>query len=228
MVPEWVEFLLSGVCHQYPAHALTFQGAPLPLCARCTGLFAGGLLALLILLAWGRGRRGGFAPWWAQGVLAALATWWALDGINSFLYGWLGAPWLYEPTNALRLLTGLGLGLAAAIELLPAAAQCLVPWPEARPVIERPGELGALLACQAGAAALLLRGRLPYIVAAAWPALGVAVLLGGANTLLLVLLLGGEPEHLSRRRLALLTLGGAALALAETGSLALLRRWVGV
>jgi uncharacterized membrane protein len=227
-MPAWIEFLLSGVCHQYPEHALRFQGVALPLCARCTGLFGGAFLALAILLAWGRGRRTGFAPWWAQGALAALATWWALDGLNSFLFGLLGRPWLYEPTNALRLATGLGLGLAAGIELLPAAAQVLVARGDPRGVIQRPRELAVLLACQAALAALLLRGRLPYALAAAWSTLGVALLLGGANALLLTIVLGGEPGTLSRRRLAALAFGGALLALAEAGGLALLRRWLGV
>ncbi len=227
-MPAWIEFLLSGVCHQYPEHALHFQRMPLPLCARCTGLFGGALLTLLILLAWERGRRAAFAPWWAQGILVGLATWWALDGLNSFLYDWWGAPWLYEPTNALRLLTGLGLGLAAGIELLPAAAQCIVARPEARPVIERPRELGVLAMCLACAAGLLLRGRLPYALAAGWATAGVATLLAGANTLLLTILLGGEPADLTHRRLVLYTAGGALLALAEAGGLALLRRGMGV
>ncbi len=227
-MPAWIEFLLSGVCHQYPEHALHFQGAALPLCARCTGLFGGALLALVILLLTGRGRRLGFAPWWAQGVLAALATWWALDGLNSFLYAWLGRPWLYEPTNTLRLLTGLGLGLAAGIEVLPAATQCLLVEGDPRPVIQRPGELAILLACQAAGGALLLRGRLAYGVAAAWAVAGVMVLLVGANTLLATILAGAEPETLTGRRLAVLTAGGALLALAETGGLALLRSWLGV
>jgi uncharacterized membrane protein len=227
-MPTWVEFLLSGVCHQYPGHALVVSGAPLPLCARCTGLFGGALLSLLILLAWRRGRRTGFAPWWAQGVLAGLGVWWALDGVNSFLYALLGRPWLYEPTNVLRLATGLGLGLAAGLTLLPAAAQCIARQGIAQPVIDRPRELGALLFCQAALGALLVRGRLPYTIAAAWPTLGVAVLLGGANALLLIVLAGEDPATQRRRRLGLLAAGGLLLALAEMTSLALLRRWLGV
>lgn len=227
-MPHWIEFLLSGICHQYDGHAIVIQGAPLPLCARCAGLFGGALLSVLVLVAFGRGRRIRFAPWWAQGALAALATWWGLDGVNSLLYALLGRPWLYEPTNALRLMTGLGLGVALGLQVLPVAALCLARRPESRPVIERPRELGLLLLCQAAWAALLLRGAVPYPVAAAIPILGVATMLGGANGLLLVALTDYTPDRLSGRRIVLSAAGGLLIALALTSGLAGIRSVVGI
>lgn len=46
-----------------------------------------------------------------------------LDGINSYLSLFPGAPNLYEPQNWLRLLTGSGMGLAMAAVILPAFNQ---------------------------------------------------------------------------------------------------------
>ncbi len=227
-MPAWAQFLLSGVCHQIPEHSLEIGGEVLPLCARCTGQFGGALLTILSLAAVRRHHRSTFAPWWAQGAMAALAAWWALDGVNSFLFGLLGRPWLYEPMNGLRLVTGLGLGLVAGVQLLPAAALCISRDRDSRPIIERPREILLLLGGLALMGALWLSGRLPYLVAAAWPALGVAVLLGSANGLLLVLLLGGTPDSLSQRRLGALALGGLALGLIEAGGLATLRSLLGV
>ncbi len=227
-MPSWVVFLLSGVCHQIPEHSFWIDGQVLPLCARCTGQFGGALLAIVALVVAGRYRRSLFAPWWAQGVMAALAAWWALDGVNSFLYGLLGRPWLYEPMNGLRLITGLGLGLVAGVELLPAVALSIVRQPERRPIIDRPIEILVLLGGLMLAGAIGLSGRLPYLLAAAWPALGVAALLGGANGLLLVLVTGATPESLSRGRLGAFALGGLGLGLLEAGALATLRRLIGV
>ncbi len=104
-------FLLSGLCHQLPEHSLTFGGLPLPLCARCTGLFTGAALTFLILWAVDRGRTGGL-----DGRLAALmgllGAAWLVDGVNSLGSFWRSRPFLYPPSNALRLATGLGMGFA--------------------------------------------------------------------------------------------------------------------
>jgi uncharacterized membrane protein len=222
-MPHWLNVWLSGICHQYPDHALIIHGEPLPLCARCTGLFGGALLTWIALTAWGRGRRGAWAPWWAQGVLAALATWWALDGLNAFLFDILGRPWLYEPTNALRLATGLGMGVSIALTLAPLAAQYLFQAPEAGPPISKPQELGLLLAITAAWGLLWWRGNIPYMIAALWPILGVGSLLSIANALLLVLAIAPTRDSPTPRFI----LGGIALSFVEPLVVAFVRQLLG-
>lgn len=226
-VPGWVEFLLSGVCHRFPGHALTYGGQLSPLCARCTGMYCGAVLVLVLLAAGGAWRRAGYAPAYIQGIVLALAVWWALDGANAFAYELLGRPWLYEPTITIRLLTGLGMGMGIAIELWPVAVQTFVDVPDQRPAIERPPEVVGVLAVLVSTGLLLESDRLPWALVAAWSTLGVAVLLVAANTLLLALLKQITGSRLRGMHLALVLCGGTGLALAEMGGLALFRRLVG-
>jgi uncharacterized membrane protein len=50
-------YVIGGtVCHQHPARSIHLSGAPMPVCARCTGLYAGGGLgiAAAVLMAYRR------------------------------------------------------------------------------------------------------------------------------------------------------------------------------
>jgi uncharacterized membrane protein len=226
-MPAWVDFFLSGVCHQLPGHAIDYGGQVAPLCARCTGMFSGALLMLVMLGVSGARERSGLAPWYAQGVFLSLAVWWALDGLNAFAYGILGRPVLYEPLNALRLVTGMGMGLALAGEIWPIAVQVLAKVPDARPALDRPAQLLGLLAVGGAGALLFLSERFPWAAVAGWSIAGVATLMVGANTLLLALLTGVSGATLRGWRLAGALSGGMLMALAETGGLALLRRLAG-
>ncbi|MEA3408148.1 MAG: DUF2085 domain-containing protein [Chloroflexota bacterium] len=114
-----IRFLLSGICHQASTHCLHFGGRPLPLCARCTGMFLGATLALFGLWGMGQGRRSRLPPWRLGLALAALASVWAVDGANSFLFTVERALALYRPSNILRLISGMGMGLALGVVLYP-------------------------------------------------------------------------------------------------------------
>lgn len=104
----------SVLCHQWDSHSYIINGVPLCLCARCTGMFLGALLALVYLAVTTRGfvrmpRR----PYLA--VFLIFFVLWAGDGVNSYLTTLSGAPFLYPPQNLLRLTTGtlMGIGLGS-------------------------------------------------------------------------------------------------------------------
>ena len=107
--------------HRIPARSFMFAGRSLPLCARCSGTYLGALAGLIVLA--GRGRwRAAVLP--APAILALLGAFllaWAVDGFNSFLTLIPGLPFLYEPHNLLRLITGTLEGLVIAAILLPVA-----------------------------------------------------------------------------------------------------------
>ena len=111
-----------AVCHQWPSHSYMAFGKPLPLCARCTGLYLG-LMGTLgyILLRGGRTRRGWPSPR-VMAVLFLFFSAWAVDGLNSFL-AFLGWPHLYTPHNGLRLATGLLQGTVMGALMWPLFAQ---------------------------------------------------------------------------------------------------------
>lgn len=100
----------SAVCHQFHDHSYHIAGVPLPLCARCTGMYLGALLTL-IFHAWRHPRASGTPR---AGVLFALVLFffaWAGDGVNSFAATFALLPHLYPPQNILRLITGTLMGI---------------------------------------------------------------------------------------------------------------------
>jgi uncharacterized membrane protein len=98
-------------CHQMPERSFHLEGFPLAVCARCFGLYAGGLAGLLIYpLA--RGLKRMDAPHRTWLFLAALPT--SVD----FALGLFG---VWENTHWSRFLTAFLLGACSAFYILPGA-----------------------------------------------------------------------------------------------------------
>jgi uncharacterized membrane protein len=92
----------SFVCHQIPERSFHIAGAQLPVCARCTGLYAGGLIGVI---AWLARTRSPLAPVAARRalVIAALPT---VLTVATTTLGW------WDPGNVTRAMLALPLGLA--------------------------------------------------------------------------------------------------------------------
>lgn len=228
-----IEFFLSGVCHQLPEHSLHLAGRPLPLCARCTGTFLGVGVGMLVLWALGHGRRSLLPPWRAVPVLAVPVAVWAVDGVNSFVEWVIGRGPLYPPHNALRLATGLGLGLAIAAVLYPTFHYAM--WrtsPGRTPadrVLARPAEFAWMVGAGAAVGAgILAWGGAPYALVAALAAGAVAVTLTIVNGSLVALVVRAEGAATTWPGVLPYLGAGLALGLVETGALALVRRWLGM
>jgi uncharacterized membrane protein len=112
----------GGICVQNPTHSFFPAGVQLPLCSRNTGIYSGFACTLLWLKTSGRLRVAGLPGRRAAIALVLAALLMAEDGFNS-LFRDLGLPHLYLPNNLLRLATGLGMGVAMAAFLVPAANQ---------------------------------------------------------------------------------------------------------
>ena len=108
--------LVQGVCDQ--RHNVELGPTPLPLDARCTGIYAGFLVTLLYVVGLGRLRAGQLPPRPITLLAASAIALMAVDGFNSLLFE-TGGPHLYPPRNLLRLATGLGTGLAMVTLGLP-------------------------------------------------------------------------------------------------------------
>lgn len=170
----YLAFLTQGLCAQVAGHSFRPAGVQLPLCARDTGLF----LAFFLTLAWraGRGARGTAIP--RPGMLVILGCGplaMLVDGLNS-LAADLGATPLYPSGNALRLLTGLAAGVAAAEFALPLLNAHLRGSADPAPSLAGPGDLAPGLAASLAVAVLAaLGGPLGLVVLAP---LSVAAALG--------------------------------------------------
>ena len=94
----------ARVCHQRPDRCFWIHGRPMPVCARCTGLYAGAAVAASFVLVSGLG---GLSSRRARRIaaIAALPT----------LITWgLEAAGLAHPSNVVRVVAALPLGFAAA------------------------------------------------------------------------------------------------------------------
>ncbi|NQS90964.1 MAG: DUF2085 domain-containing protein [Chloroflexi bacterium] len=115
-----------AVCHRIPSHSFGFSERPFSLCARCSGQYLGFLWGFGVHL-WLARKKSGFPSRWTLGLLAALFLVYAVDGFNSVfhLYPVMEKWSLYEPLNALRLFTGLGMGIVISSVLYPLLGQIL-------------------------------------------------------------------------------------------------------
>ena len=161
---EILRDVLYGVSAQRPSHSLFIGGQQLPLEARMGGIFLGFLCAVALLAVLGRlhasqppGGVLGAACW----LLIALT---GLDGLNAFLFDG-NLPHLYAPGTALRLLTGLGAGLAVGLMAVPVVASVVWSRPNQEASIEEPVELAAGLAVAGLVGGLLLAS----VVVLLWP-----------------------------------------------------------
>ena len=107
---------LHGLCAQRPSHSLLIDGAALPMDARMTGIYIGATIAVGCLMAFGR-LRATRTP--SRAVVVALALFvvaLAIDGFNALLVD-IGSAHPYDPSNELRLATGILAGTALGIVL---------------------------------------------------------------------------------------------------------------
>lgn len=106
-------FLVYGiggiVCHQRPERSFHLAALPLPVCARCAGVYAGGAAVALMALAGYRFHRYSAAK--ARAWLIAAAA----PAILSLFYEWLTAQ---APSNAVRAVTGVLVGATVAVMVL--------------------------------------------------------------------------------------------------------------
>jgi uncharacterized membrane protein len=218
---HWVGY---GICSQLPGHTLFFNGQPLPLCARCSGTYLGAVLGIVGLLAVGRGSVAELPRGRTLLVLVAFVAMMGVEGVNSTLNAIPGAPYLYEPSNLLRLVTGLLNGLALSLVVYPLFNYVL--WAEAEPCrsIERVWEVPLFFAPMAVIAWGLESGSgLLLYPLTLISTCGVLVLLTLVNTMIVVIVFRREAAAVSWRQAAGPVIGGLAVSLVELAAMIALR-----
>ncbi len=132
------DYIGAAVCHRRPSHSFTTAAHQHPLCQRCTGTFPGALMGLLVhWVFWKRRRESRFPKLWVLLLGLAFAALWGFDGLNSTssdssfyaltasllprpegigIFGYAPQPWL-------RLLSGMLMGMAMSLILVPAFNQ---------------------------------------------------------------------------------------------------------
>jgi len=218
---DWVSYAL---CHRITDRSFTINGRQFPLCARCTGMYLGVALTVTALLLSGRGRRAFLPSRKLMMVLLSFIVLMGVDGLNSYSHFFPGAPHLYPPQNWLRLLTGIGTGLAMGVVLLPALAQTLWARPQSEPILENGRELLALLMLGLAGVALVLSNQaaLSYVLALVSVA-GLLFVVTTLNSVVLLILLRRDGRFSTWSAAGMALLLGLLLAIVETSAASVLR-----
>src|SRR5215218_1270184 len=107
---------LHGLCAQRPSHSLQIGGTMLPMDARMTGIYLGAAASVTWLAATRRLRATRVPSLPVVVLLASFVVALAVDGFNALLVD-LRFPTLYEPSNIIRLATGVLAGTALGVAL---------------------------------------------------------------------------------------------------------------
>ena len=204
-----------AVCHRIDVRSFHMGITQLPLCARCTGMYLGAMLGLVYQSVIGKKRSG--MP--HRSVIVCLAIFLAafgIDGVNSYLHFFPGAPSLYEPQNWLRLLTGMGMGLGIAAVIFPAFNQTVWSEWDPRPALSSLPVFGLLVVLALGLVGLVLTGNsLILYPLALISAAGVLVLLSLVYTMVWLLVLRYENRFQRISQLLLPLTGGFTFSLMQ-------------
>ncbi len=222
---DWAGY---AVCHRITSHSFLINGVDVgrqfPLCARCTGMYLGAALAFVIFSLAGRLGWSELPPRRVLLVLLGFIGLMGIDGVNSYSYFFPDAPHLYAPRNWLRLLTGMGTGLAMGIFILPALAQTLWRRPNWRAPVGSLRELAGMALVALTAVLLLLTNNptVLYVLALVSVA-GLLLVLSGINAVFLLILLRRDGRAENWRQTAVPLLISLTLALVELSAVSIVR-----
>ena len=216
-----------AVCHRIDVRSFHIGDRPVPLCARCSGMFLGAMLGLFFQIV--QGRKGKMPPVIASVLFSLLVLAWVVDGSNSFLMLIPGLPSLYQTTNVTRLLTGTGMGLAVSAFLLPSFIQTMfTKWRDVSSFDNWQQILGLFLA--AAVMDVLILSEIPWILypLSLLSAMGVLVLLVMVYSMVWVMIFNHENIYERVGQLFMPLTAGFIIALVQIGVIDLLRfLWTG-
>ncbi|MCB9419113.1 MAG: DUF2085 domain-containing protein [Ardenticatenaceae bacterium] len=218
---DWVGY---AVCHRITERSFVINGRQFPLCARCTGMYLGVALTVIVIFLSGRLRWSELPPLPILLMLIGFIGLMGIDGINSYSHFFPNAPHLYEPRNWLRLLTGMGTGLAMGVFMLPALAQTLWRQPVGKAPIGNFRELAGLVVVALTAVLLLLSNQpaILYVLALVSTA-GLLFIITAINCVFLLILLRRDGRAESWRDTAVPLLISFTLALIEISAVSIVR-----
>ena len=188
-------------------------------------MYLGAVLGLFFQFWRGKGQSG-FPPRRVLVALGLLTAAFFIDGLNSYLHFFPGAPTAYTPQNWLRLLTGTGMGLVIAGLLYPAFQQTVWMRQGPRPAVDLKS-FGVLVTLGL-ALDLVLLSENPLVLypLAIVSAAGVLLVLVLIYALIWVLVARRENRFVSWRGLGVPLAGGLLTALAQIALINYVRFWL--
>lgn len=213
-----------AVCHRIAERSFHLHNQPLPLCARCTGIYLGVMIGLGVFAARGRLRATQLPPLRLLAAQLALAATIAVDGLNSYLSLFEFYTPLYPPHNTLRLFTGLAAGTAMITLALPVFSATVWRAPARHAPVASWRDLALLWgAAIAGGLAVLTQQPLVLWLAGFVSAAGVLLMFALVGAVVFTSVTRREGTAQTWRDLALPGVAGLGFALALIGGIDALR-----
>lgn len=208
-----------AICHRIEVRSFVANGRPLPLCARCTGIYLGVMTGLGVFAASGRLRAARLYSWQVGAVLFLFVAVMGIDGLNSYFHLFPGFTGLYEPRNWLRLTTGVFCGLTLISVVFPIFNQSM--WRNGGDRVSPIGNLKELagLSILAGLVVLLTLTQNATILLALGliSALGTVIVLTMMMTVAFVTATNRYRSYTAYPEMALALLAGLTMAITMIG-----------
>ncbi len=218
-----------AVCHQLPTHSFFLGGQQLPLCARCTGIYLGFMVGIAGMALLGKL---GATLWPPRAVTTVLMLSMAMmigDGFNSLTASLPEGFQAYQPTNLLRLVTGIAAGTSRALLLVPLLNDSLWAKRELTESVSDFGELAGFIIIAALVGTLVYSEHPAMLVPVSiLSTVGVFATLGTAGTALAATLLRQERRANSLSQALPLFVVGLGLSVACMAALGALRYYYSV
>lgn len=215
-----------AVCHRIPERSFYINGRPMPMCARCTGMYLGAMIGLIYQM-FKYPKRGRLPSKKIVFFLGILAILWSVDGVNSYIHLFNKNIGIYEPNNLLRLLTGSGIGIVASILIYPAFNQTFwLNW-KSNPTIDTIQELFLLLGLT-----LIIDGFVllenPWILffASMLSSIGTLLLLTKVYGMIWLIVFKYENRYLTLREAWIPLIAGFIIAIFQIGIMDFVRYWL--
>jgi len=213
-----------AICHRIASHSFLINGDPMPLCARCTGIYLGVVSGLAIMFASGRRKVCQLPARPVMLILVLFVVLMAIDGLNSYITlipGWAGA---YTPHNALRLLTGIYCGFAVISFIFPVFNGVVWEQPTDARSINSLRELAGMCAVVGFVALLVLSERPTFLlILGLISTLGVVAMLTMIGSVLFLSVLRMENTIRAWRGLAVPLAAGVFVTFIEIGGIDAIR-----
>jgi len=218
-----VDAVAYAICHRIPSHSFLINGLPMPLCARCTGIYLGVMTSFLIAVASGRTRVSRLPPLRVIAVLVGFVVLMGIDGVNSYVTLFRPSSF-YEPHNWLRLVTGMYCGVAMFNLVFPVFNGVVWRNPDPGRGINNLRELGGICAVCACVILLVLTERPVFLyVFGVISTLGVGLMLTMIATVLFLSVVRLDRTATQWRHMVLPLIAGLTITFIEIGGIDMVR-----
>ena len=213
-----------AICHRIAARSFLINGMPMPLCARCTGMYLGVMTGLMLAFASGRAKASRLPPTRVIVTLFVFVGIMGFDGVNSYIHLFPGGTGLYQPQNWLRLVTGMYCGIAMVELVFPVFNGTLWRAPERQRMVNNLRELAGV--CLVGACVIvvvLTQDSVLLTILGVLSTVGVVIMLSMIGTVLFLSAIRRDHTIVSWGQVAIPFLAGLAIAFIELGGMDMLR-----